>query len=113
MNRLVQRRSFARTAAHRWNQADRACPRGGFIAPDISEKIRREDDIELLRAKNDLHRSIVDVEMPERDFRIFSSYIGDRLAPERGSCEHIGFIDAGQATPAAGSEFEGITGPSL
>src|ERR1700720_3097463 len=46
--------------------------------------------------------------MLKGDFRIFSSYIGDRLAPERGSCEHIGFIDAGQAALARGSALERI-----
>jgi hypothetical protein len=47
--------------------------------------------------------------MLERDFGIFSSYSCDYLAPQGGSCEHVGFVDASQAALTRSSSLESIT----
>ena len=83
MNRLIQRGLVRAAPAERWDQANRAGKRRGFVAENVAEKIGRQNHIKLLRAKHDLHCGVVHVEVIERDAGIFAGKSRDGLPPKR------------------------------
>ena len=91
MNGLEERRAIAR--APRRNHADGAGQRRGFIAKDIAEEIRRQQDVELVRAQNDLHRRVVHVKVLDREIARCRGQSCHRSPPQPGGGQHVGLID--------------------
>src|SRR6267378_7143268 len=62
---------LARVNVSGWCQAQPAGELCAQVADDVTEKIAGDDDIELTRVADDLHRQCVDVQMAGIDGHIF------------------------------------------
>ena len=74
----------------------------GDVREDVAERVLRQDDVELLRVGDELHRRAVDEGVTELDVRVVGSDFGDDAPPEPRGVEHVRLVDgADLAAPRA------------
>ena len=69
---------------------------GHFVAQDVAEKVFGEDDVEAFRLFDELHGSVVHVEVAKGDVGVFGGDFGDGFTPEDAVFEDVGFVDGGE-----------------
>ena len=81
VHRLEQRRRAAlRVEIRRWVQPEAAGDAAGQIAEDVAEEVRADDDVEAVRAPDELQRRGIDVQLLSRD-------VGVLLATAPQACD--------------------------
>src|SRR4029077_21108207 len=74
------------------------------IADDVAEEVASDDDVELTRVANYLHRECVDVKVPGIDLRVFLADLLEdplpKIVRERQGIGLVAHADALQTIPA-------------
>src|SRR5215204_2810604 len=91
MDWFKQRRPIANGCG--WQQTQRAADHARFIADDIAKHILCQDNIKLLRIKNDLHGSIVNKQKINRNVCILFCNPLHYFSPQTRRFKNIRFID--------------------
>ena len=77
-----------------------------FVGEDVAEEVRAEEHVEFTRALEELHGSVVHVEVFESEFRIVLDDFVHDFAPEHARGEHVGLIDRSDLLVAEHSGVE-------
>ncbi len=64
-----------------------------FVGEDVAEEVRAEEHVEFTRALEELHGSVIHVEVFEGEFRVVLDDFVHDFAPEHARGEHVGLID--------------------
>ena len=92
----------------RGRETEAAGDDGGDVGRDVAEEVRGDDDVELVRAANQVHRGAVDEQAVDLDFGELSRDFLDDVVPEDhrvGLCVRFG--DRGEVALAFGRRLEG------
>ena len=114
--RLVQAEDAARglllAQRGRGEHPEGAGEHGRLVAQDVAEEVLGHDDIERLRAADEVHGGGVYQLVREFDIRIVAGEVGDGLAPQAGGLQNVRLVHAQEATPALVGRLEADTGDS-
>ena len=91
----------------RGQHADRAGQHGRQIRQNIAKQIGRDDHIKLFGLAHQLHRGIIDIQMPQFNAGIIRRDAADGLAPELGGLQHIGLVHGTEPPLPFGGDLKG------
>jgi hypothetical protein len=101
VDRLEQAGLAVGAEAGRRQHSQRAGEHRRLVAEDVAEEVLGDDHVEVGRARDQLHRRVVDQQVVEGDVRVVRGYAADHLAPESRCLQHVCLVDRGDARLAA------------
>ncbi len=112
VDRLVEAER-PRAEARRRQQADGAGDHGRLVREHVAEEVLGDDDVEVGRPADELHGGVVDQHVLELHPGVGRGRADDLLSPEARRLEHVGLVDRGHLSPAAGGGAEAPLGQAL
>src|SRR5439155_7781668 len=85
----------------------------GDVREDVAEHVLGDDDVDRLRARDDLHREAVDERVPAADVPVLERDDVDDAAPELRGVEHVGLVDRDERLAATARELEAAAHDAL